>query len=326
MASEIERKFVAEVFPAEAAGATVVAIEQGYLAVDEDTEVRLRRAGGERLLTVKRGHGESREEVEVRLYAEQFEALWPLTEGRRLRKTRHRLTLGGGLVAEVDRYGGELAGLVVAEVEFPSPEASHAFRPPAWLGREVTGDAAYANQTLALNGTGLDREGEKGETEPPMYQETGPQHDETHKGHGSSAYRLHSDEAAPEGLQRIAASRARKARRKLGEVESEGALAIHGARKDLKKLRSVLRLIREELGEKAYRAQNRRFRDAGRLLSDTRDAEVKVETLDDLEERFGKSSRAPSPSTGGAISSASATRRLPMPAAMSPSGSRRRRR
>src|SRR5262245_27484461 len=108
MASEIERKFVAEAFPAEAAGAPGVAIEQGYLAVDEQFEVRLRRAGGERLLTVKRGHGESREEVEVRLYAEQFEALWPLTEGRRLRKTRHRLALGAGLVAEVDRYDGEL--------------------------------------------------------------------------------------------------------------------------------------------------------------------------------------------------------------------------
>ena len=276
MASEIERKFVAETFPVEAAGAPAVAIEQGYLAVDEEFEVRLRRAGGERLLTVKGGHGESREEVEVRLYTEQFEALWPLTEGRRLRKTRYRLGLGGGLVAEVDRYEGGLAGLVVVEVEFPSAEASRSFKPPPWLGREVTGDAAYANQTLAMNGTGLDGEGERGETERPMYH------------HGSATYKLETDESAPTGLQRIAAGRARKARKKLGEVEQDGAVAIHGARKDLKKLRSVLRLIRRQLGEKAYRAQNRRFRDAGRLLSDTRDAEVKVETLDDLEERFGE--------------------------------------
>jgi CYTH domain-containing protein/CHAD domain-containing protein len=275
MAREIERKFVAETFPAEAGGAPATAVEQGYLAVDEEVEVRLRQAGGERLLTVKRGHGKSREEVEVRLYAEQFEALWPLTEGRRLRKTRHRLPLSDGLVAEVDRYEGELEGLVVAEVEFPSAEASRAFLPPAWLGREVTGDTAYANQTLAMNGTGLDGEGKRGETGDPMYH------------HGSTAYRLETDEPAPTGLQRIAAGRARKARKKLGEVEQEGAAAIHGARKDLKKLRSVLRLVRAELGEKDYRAQNRRFRDAGRLLSDTRDAEVKVETLDDLEERFG---------------------------------------
>jgi CHAD domain-containing protein len=77
------------------------------------------------------------------------------------------------------------------------------------------------------------------------------------------------------------------ARKKLGKIESEGAGAIHGARKDLKKLRAVLRLLRDRLGGKSYRAQNRRYRDAGRLLSDSRDAEVKVETLEDLEQRFG---------------------------------------
>src|SRR6201999_1445400 len=107
-----------------------------------------------------------------------------------------------------------------------------------------------------------------------MYQQAEQNSDEMQKSHGSAAYRLKTDEAAPVGLQRIAAGRARKARKKLDEVEDDGAAAIHGARKDLKKLRAVLRLVREELGEKAYRTQNRRFRDAGRLLSDTRDAEV----------------------------------------------------
>jgi CHAD domain-containing protein len=113
---------------------------------------------------------------------------------------------------------------------------------------------------------------------------------EQNHGHGSGSYRLEPDEPAPEGLQRVAAGRARKARKKLGKVEGEreAAAAIHGARKDLKKLRAVLRLLRDQLGEKAYRAQNRRYRDAGRLLSDSRDAEVKVETLDDLELRFGE--------------------------------------
>ena len=274
MASEIERKFVLAAPPAEAVAAPAVAIEQGYLAADSEFEVRLRAAGGERLLTVKRGHGESREEAELRLYAEQFDALWPLTEGRRLRKSRRRVPLGDGLLAEVDRYEGELEGLVVAEVEFPSPEASRGFRPPPWLGREVTGEAAYANQALALNG--LDASATRGDTGQPMYHQD------------SAAYRLESDEPAPTGLKRIAAGRAERAREHLGEVEQEGGAAVHAARKDLKKLRSVLRLVRDELGEKSYRAQNRRFRDAGRLLSDTRDAEIKVETLDDLERRFGE--------------------------------------
>lgn len=285
MATEIERKFVLETMPPEAAAAPATRIEQGYLAVDDGAEVRLRRAGGERLLTVKHGHGESREEVEIRLYGEQFEALWPLTAGRRLCKTRHRVALGAGLMVEVDRYESELEGLVVAEVEFPSEQACRAFQPPSWLGREVTGEAAYANQALALNGGGLALKGQRGETERSMYQDAGQETEQTPKGDGGG-YRLQPDEPAPEGLQRIAAERARKAHKKLGKVESEGADAIHGARKDLKKLRAVLRLVRVQLGEDAYRAQNRRFRDAGRLLSDTRDAEVKVETLDDLERRF----------------------------------------
>jgi CYTH domain-containing protein/CHAD domain-containing protein len=286
MASEIERKFVLEALPPAAASAPASAIEQGYLAVDEEVEVRLRRANGERLLTAKRGHGESREEVELRLYGEQYEALWPLTAGRRLRKRRRRLPLGEGLVAEIDSYEGELAGLLVAEVEFPSPEASRNFQPPAWLGREVTGDPAYANQALARDGLRLDGAGDRRETEGAMAV-TSEDRDQS-SGRGSGAYRLEPDETAPAGLQRVAAARARKASRKLGQIESEGAVAIHGARKDLKKLRAVLRLLREALGEDSYRAQNRRYRDAGRLLSDTRDAEVKVETLDDLEQRFGE--------------------------------------
>jgi hypothetical protein len=39
-----------------------------------------------------------------------------------------------------------------APVEFRSVEQSGAFRPPPWMGREVTGDGRYANQALALRG------------------------------------------------------------------------------------------------------------------------------------------------------------------------------
>ena len=49
-------------------------------------------------------------------------------------------------------YDGAQEGLVTAEIEFPSLEASEGFAPPQWIGREVTGDARYANQSLALAG------------------------------------------------------------------------------------------------------------------------------------------------------------------------------
>ena len=58
-------------------------------------------------------------------------------------------------------YSGAHDGLLTAEIEFPSVEASEAFEPPAWLGRDVTGDGSYANQALALQGRS------PGPTDPP---------------------------------------------------------------------------------------------------------------------------------------------------------------
>jgi CHAD domain-containing protein len=99
----------------------------------------------------------------------------------------------------------------------------------------------------------------------------------------SRAYRLKGKEKPKRGIRRIALGRADNA---LQELDEAGEAAVHEARKDLKKLRSVLRLIREDIGDRAYRAENRRFRDAGRRLSAARDAEVKLETLASLRERF----------------------------------------
>jgi CHAD domain-containing protein len=96
----------------------------------------------------------------------------------------------------------------------------------------------------------------------------------------SRAYRLKTEEGPSEGARRIAQGRAEKALERLEGTEGDGlAAAIHGARKDLKKLRGLLRLVRPGLGKKAFEAENRRYRDAGRLLSGSRDAEVKLETL-----------------------------------------------
>jgi adenylate cyclase len=155
---EIERKFLLDEVP-DALG-DGLEIDQGYLAVSEDgVEVRVRRYGDARTLTVKSGPAHVRTEEELEIDERRFEALWPLTEGRRIVKTRHRVDLGDGLTAEVDVYGGAHEGLAVAEVEFPDEDASDGFQAPDWVGREVTGDSRYANQRLALNGpppTGAD--------------------------------------------------------------------------------------------------------------------------------------------------------------------------
>jgi CHAD domain-containing protein len=99
----------------------------------------------------------------------------------------------------------------------------------------------------------------------------------------SRAYRLRSKEKPKQGIRRIARGRAEDA---LEQLERGGEGAVHEARKDLKKLRSLLRLVRHDIGDRFYRGENMRFRDAGRRLSSARDAEVKLETLDALQERF----------------------------------------
>jgi adenylate cyclase len=150
---EIERKFVVAELPAGLGEHPGQRIEQGYLAIAPDgVEVRVRRRDGEATLTVKSGPGHVRTEEEFAIDARRFDSLWPLTNGRRVTKTRYEIPLEAALTAELDIYDGAHDGLLTVEIEFGSETASEQFSPPPWLGREVTGDARYANQTLALDG------------------------------------------------------------------------------------------------------------------------------------------------------------------------------
>jgi adenylate cyclase len=150
---EIERKFLVDAPPDGLDGRPSSAIDQGYLAIEPGgTEVRVRRRDGRATLTAKTGTGRSRGEEEIALDPDAFDRLWPLTEGRRVEKVRHLIPAGDGLTIELDVYGGDLDGLVVAEVEFPDEAAADAFEPPDWLGADVTDDARYKNQRLAVDG------------------------------------------------------------------------------------------------------------------------------------------------------------------------------
>jgi adenylate cyclase len=151
MGTEVERKFLLTELPPEVEPVPGSQLRQGYLALEGETEVRVRLEPEIARLTIKHGGGRVRLEEEVDLDERQADALWPLTEGRRLEKVRRRVELDG-LLMEVDQYGGDLAGLVVAEVEFPDDAAAVEWSPPSWLGREVTDDPAYKNRSLACEG------------------------------------------------------------------------------------------------------------------------------------------------------------------------------
>jgi CYTH domain-containing protein/CHAD domain-containing protein len=159
---ERERKFLVESLPDDLDPADGVALRQGYLVTGAQTvsgpavSVRVRDAGREGCtLTVKAGGGTERTEVDLRIARVHFEALWPLTEGARITKTRHRIPMGD-LVIELDVFEGDHAGLVVAEVEFDSMAALVSFEPPDWFGDDVSDDERYTNAALARDGLPAD--------------------------------------------------------------------------------------------------------------------------------------------------------------------------
>lgn len=59
---------------------------------------------------------------------------------------------------------------------------------------------------------------------------------------------------------------------------------VHDMRKHLKKARAVLRLLREQIGRDSFRREDRRLRDIGRLMTEVRDAEVRLQTMRQLEQ------------------------------------------
>jgi CHAD domain-containing protein/CYTH domain-containing protein len=148
---EIERKFLLREVPQRARDVTPAEVEQGYVQGDRLVE-RLRHVrdnGTERWLrTVKYGKGLMRTELEEEMMPGLFAAMWPLTEGRRVRKRRFAVP-EGSLTWEIDEFLDR--DLVLAEVELPSADATVEL--PGWLApvvvREVTGDDEFANEKLA---------------------------------------------------------------------------------------------------------------------------------------------------------------------------------
>ena len=99
-------------------------------------------------------------------------------------------------------------------------------------------------------------------------------------------YRLERGEAVPGGIRRIVSEEADSAIKHLTNTAARRREeAIHEARKSIKKIRGVLRLVRPDLG-RTYRDENRVLRDAGRRLSQIRDAEAVIEVFDDLVQRY----------------------------------------
>ena len=149
MAKEIERKFLVLDERWRDLVEEEIRIRQFYVAAGPGRTVRIRISdGATAVLTLKfSGRGRGRDEFEYPVPLAEAEEMQSFAIGRVIEKTRCHVHHGGYLY-EVDVFGGELAGLVIAELETPDDVPAEAL--PAWLGREVTHEGRYYNASLAL--------------------------------------------------------------------------------------------------------------------------------------------------------------------------------
>ena len=99
-------------------------------------------------------------------------------------------------------------------------------------------------------------------------------------------------EPVADGIRRIARSELDAAIADLrGRRGVSREKAVHETRKRLKKIRALLRLVRDSIGGKVFSRESRALRDIGRAMSSSRDAAVLVEAFDQVLERLnGKTS------------------------------------
>lgn len=144
---EIERKFLVRSLPENLDSYDFHRIEQGYLSTEP--VVRIRRQDEDYYLTYKSKGLMVREEYNLPLTREAYLHLRPKADGILISKKRYLIPLSDHLTIELDLFEGELAPLVLAEVEFSTEEEALAFVPPDWFGEDVTYSSDYHNSTLS---------------------------------------------------------------------------------------------------------------------------------------------------------------------------------
>ena len=143
---EIERKYLIRELPERLEQYPCRQIEQGYL--NTDPVVRIRRTDEQYTLTYKGKGFMVREEYNLPLNKKAFLHLREKIDGILIKKRRYLIPFETYTI-ELDVFEGELAPLLLAEVEFETEDEANAFVPPSWFGEDVTFSSAYHNSTLS---------------------------------------------------------------------------------------------------------------------------------------------------------------------------------
>ena len=104
------------------------------------------------------------------------------------------------------------------------------------------------------------------------------------------AFRLKLREPLSKGLKRVFCEQIDAALHCCQNPAKQRGVTVHEVRKHLKKLRAAMRLAIEAVGKNCHAEENRCVRDIGRLVSDLRDAQVRLQTFLQLRDKAAKKS------------------------------------
>jgi len=96
------------------------------------------------------------------------------------------------------------------------------------------------------------------------------------------SYELHEDETIGDGIRRIACEQIEGAIKSSTSHRNGKVSPVHETRKHLKKARAALRLAGGAVGRERCQREDRNLRNVARLISEIRDAEVRLQTVKQL--------------------------------------------
>lgn len=164
--TEIERKFLVDLdkfnkylYQHRESAISVRCFKQFYITIDEDKEVRVRLEGD--FYNIQNGyiiikyfnndHLLTRREFTATLDKQtcvDYNEYIKQNNIPYIEKTRYKI-IHDGYVFEIDMFGGDNEGLMIAEVEIPTEDTK--INLPNFITTEVTGDTKYYNKNLYIN-------------------------------------------------------------------------------------------------------------------------------------------------------------------------------
>src|SRR5213080_5322564 len=104
-------------------------------------------------------------------------------------------------------------------------------------------------------------------------------------------FRLKLREPLPDGLKRVFREQVESALQLCLHPAKQRGVTVHEVRKHLKKLRAAMRLAAGKVGKNCHTKEDRCVCKIGRMVSDLRDAQVRLQTFIQLCEKAAKNSK-----------------------------------